>query len=51
MADLDTVGSSWTLVRGGSGGSHMTVNYSGVKGQKGMFILELKLIADVGLVG
>ena len=51
MRDLDSIGSSYTLVRGGSGGSHMTKSYSGIKGQRGVFILELKLIADIGLVG
>ena len=51
MCDLNSIGSSHILVRGGSGGSHMTKGYSGIKGQTGVFILELKLIADIGLVG
>ena len=51
MRDLDEVGSSHVLVRGGTGGSHLTTNYQGRKGARGIFTLELKLIAEVGMVG
>lgn len=39
------------LARGGGGGSHMTPNWHGLPGQHGVFVLQLKSIADVGLVG
>lgn len=51
MRDLDGIGSSHVLVKGGVGGSHLTTNYQGQKGAKGVFTLELKLIAEVGMVG
>ena len=51
MRDLDEVGSSYVLVKGGAGGSHLTTNYQGQKGTRGIFTLELKLIAEVGMVG
>lgn len=51
MRDLDEIGSSHVLVKGGAGGSHLTTNYQGQKGTKGVFTLELKLIAEVGMVG
>ncbi len=51
VIDLDEVGSSHVLVKGGAGGSHITTNYQGCKGAKGVFTFELKLIAEVGMVG
>ena len=39
------------LTKGGDGGSHMTPNWHGLPGQRGVFVLKLKTIADVGLVG
>lgn len=51
IADLDEVDSYHVLARGGAGGSHMTTNYQGQRGSKGVFTLELKLIADIGMVG
>jgi GTPase involved in cell partitioning and DNA repair len=51
VCDLDDVHMSHVLARGGTGGSHMTPNWHGRPGQRGVFILKLKSIADVGLVG
>ena len=51
MFDLDRVGSNVVLVRGGLGGSYLSHNCEGQKGQRGVFTFELKLIADAGLVG
>jgi Obg family GTPase CgtA len=51
IGDLNVDGSNVTVAVGGEGGSAMTDNYSGVKGDKKIIILELKTIADVGLVG
>ena len=51
MADLDVHGSGHILAKGGTGGSHMTTDYQGQKGSRGVFTLQLKLIADVGMVG
>lgn len=49
--DLDGVGSRHVLAKGGVGGSHMTTDYQGQKGSRGVFTLQLKLIADIGMVG
>jgi GTP-binding protein len=62
LADLDAPGKSIVAARGGRGGrgnwhfksaSHQTPRYAepGTEGQERMLRLELKLIADVGLVG
>ena len=51
MRDLDEVGSCHVLVKGGAGGSHVTTNYQGRKGARGVFTFELKLIAEIGMVG
>lgn len=51
MADLDVDGSRHILAEGGTGGNHMTTDYHGQKGSRGVFTLKLKLIADVGMVG
>lgn len=51
VADLNDAGSTRVLARGGAGGSHLTTNYQGRKGGRGVFTLELKLIADIGMVG
>ena len=50
MCDLPAAGCREVLVRGGEGGSAVT-NYNGSRGDKGVFILTLKTIADIGLVG
>lgn len=39
------------LVKGGVGGSHLTPNCHGLPGERGVFVLKLKTIADVGMVG
>ena len=51
LADLDHVGATALLARGGRGGSQLTTNFSGTKGESRVLRLELKLIADVGFVG
>ena len=38
-------------MRGGGGGCYLSDNYQGSKGQRGVFVLELKMIADIGMVG
>lgn len=39
------------LAKGGAGGCHMTPDWHGRPGQRGVFVLKLKTIADIGLVG
>jgi len=51
LCDLDVVGANVELVQGGKGGSAATVNHQGQPGERGVFVLELKTIADVGMVG
>jgi GTPase len=62
LCDLDSAGKEMIAARGGKGGrgnwhfksaSHQTPRYAepGVEGQQRTLRLELKLIADVGLVG
>ena len=51
LADLDHVGASALLARGGRGGSQLTPNFSGTRGESNVLCLELKLIADIGFVG
>eukprot|EP00731_Ephydatia_muelleri_P008016 Em0004g354a len=51
LADLDHVDATAVLARGGRGGSQLTPNFSGAKGESRVLRLELKLIADVGFVG
>ena len=51
IGDLNVNGSNITVAVGGEGGSAITNNHSGVKGDRKIIILELKTIADVGLVG
>ena len=50
LGDLNQVGDKVLVALGGTGGNQ-TNNYLGLKGQKQTIILDLKLIADVGLVG
>lgn len=45
------MGANVELVHGGKGGSAATVNHQGQPGERGVFVLELKVIADVGMVG
>ena len=51
VVDLDGVGDRHVLARGGAGGSHMTTGFQGHTGTRGVFTLQLKLIAEVGMVG
>ena len=39
------------LAQGGQGGSHKTPNWHGLRGERHVFSLKLKSLADVGLVG
>lgn len=54
LCDLDTEGKRIVLAEGGRGGSGNSHNRTATEGQPGQerdLILELKLIADVGIVG
>lgn len=51
LTDLDRVGEEYLLARGGMGGRPGTLKYEGQRGQRCVVTLELKLIADVGMVG
>ncbi|EDV26228.1 uncharacterized protein TRIADDRAFT_54006 [Trichoplax adhaerens] len=52
LVSLDKVDSTFTVAKGGMGGCPQTgPKWCGLKGQKRMISLELKLIADVGLIG
>eukprot|EP00037_Helgoeca_nana_P001848 m.29908 g.29908 ORF g.29908 m.29908 type:complete len:390 (-) comp12170_c0_seq2:42-1211(-) len=52
IADLDSEGQSQIVAYGGEGGSAVTNEYyNGLKGDSCRLVLELKSIADIGLVG
>ena len=51
IGDLDTVGTRLLVAKGGRGGSPSTEGWNGERGERHMIRLELKLIADVGLIG
>ena len=54
MADLVKIGQTFLACRGGKGGSgnsRYRLAEKGAKGQEKTVLLELKLIADVGIVG
>lgn len=51
LAELDEVGSRVLVARGGRGGSPATENWCGEKGERLMIRLEMRLIADLALVG
>lgn len=48
--DLNTPGQKYIAARGGNGGSKLT-NWIGLPGQKRFIRLDLRLLADIGLVG
>ena len=48
--DLNRENELCVVAHGGLGGNH-TTNFLGVKGEENLIGLELKLLADVGLVG
>ncbi|GFR68321.1 GTP-binding protein 10-like protein [Elysia marginata] len=50
VVDLNQENELCVVAHGGSGGNH-TSNFLGVKGEENLIGLELKLLADVGLVG
>lgn len=50
IGELNKDGDKWIVASGGSGGCSGT-NFLGHKGQQHVVTLDLKLIADVGLVG
>jgi GTP-binding protein len=62
LADMDRDGARYVIARGGNGGlgnshfatsTHQTPRYAqpGEEGETGMRVMELKVMADVGLVG
>ena len=51
MCDLYAGGMKRVVARVGRGGSYMTPNWHGLSVEHGVFVLKLKSIADVGLVG
>lgn len=51
MADLDATGHRIIVAQGGKGGSMFTTDYCPTKGERRAVRLEVKTIADVGLVG
>lgn len=51
MAELDEVGSRIVVAKGGRGGSPAMENWRGEKGEIAMIRLEMRLIADVAMVG
>ena len=50
LYDLNTYGQEYKAAIGGAGGSEIT-NFIGLPGQKRHIRLDLKLLADIGLVG
>ena len=50
LYDLNTFGQEYKAAIGGAGGSEIT-NFIGLPGQKRHIRLDLKLLADIGLVG
>ena len=51
LKELNQNGDMVIAAKGGQGGSHRTVNFNGIKGEKRVLTFELKLLGDVGLVG
>ncbi|XP_068724561.1 uncharacterized protein [Montipora capricornis] len=51
IGDLDEVGSRLLVARGGRGGCPDTEDWNGEKGERRIIRLEMRLIADIALVG
>ena len=49
--DLNQHGEKVLVAKGGQGGSHRTLNFNGIKGERRSLTFELKLLGDVSLVG
>jgi len=49
--DLNQHGEKVLVAKGGQGGSHRTVRFNGIKGERRSLTFELKLLGDVSLVG
>lgn len=50
LGELNSEGEKLIVAKGGPGGCEQT-GYCGLKGERRAIILDLKLIADVGLIG
>ena len=51
LGELEEVGSRVLVAQGGRGGSPGTEGWCGETGQRGIIRLDLRLVADVALVG
>jgi len=51
IKEINTVGTRLLVARGGQGGNPSTEGWRGEKGMSQMIRLDLRLMADVGLVG
>lgn len=50
LGEVNSEGANLLVAKGGIGGCERT-GYCGLKGEKRTIVLDLKLIADIGLVG
>ena len=51
LRELNNNGEVLVVAKGGQGGSHRTLKFNGIKGERRCLTFELKLLGDVGLVG
>ena len=51
LKELNRHGEMVLVAKGGQGGSHRTLKFNGIKGERRSLTFELKLLGDVGLVG
>ncbi len=51
LKSLNNPGDKVLLAKGGAGGTHRTEKFNGMRGDRGIITLELKLLGDVGLAG